>query len=1046
MEPLDNFVTRPRPTTGKRQVSVRRPAPERLRPYSNKGRRNFSAPATPRGEPETTDDADAARRGAVAAFGWLEAASVDQGRRGFTHGSARRGTPPEDDDVQARSNVTRTALEFIMFDGEKSMSLMCEKLTELGLDVAAAAAAAADFQEGRAVQRPPTASPFPAIARGGEAGAEDFSRIASLRETWALRPATTGTHTNRRWIATKRAPDDAASLPASPALALAAEADAATPRGGDAATPRGADAATPRRGDVATPRGTDAVTPRGGDASQRSMSFSRGGGSTSARASRDSTRASRDGSDASTMLMVQHVASGRNMASFDPLTLKRPATPATPAPAPPAPVLAAPPASARYAGDVTAMVCPSCKWEHGARCTFCLLSKSSPVARLSLGDVGARLLKLDPAMSAKDLLDQLDRYGRSEAHAREVHARVLRISEAKVAASNARLCGMHSHESEELEYRVELLALDGNAKAAVIEQQARCAADLEAELAAAHGAVESLESRVRAIMTVLAQTQAAAERWQEAAGMGREDFDSLSSANALLRAAVAALRAKREVHEANQVKLRTTLDVVEACLSDAAKQRQHEKRAFEMSLRQALAGLPPSGAHAARAGGNDANLADAACQTDAAGDGARADAPVDAPAAPRLRRGPRPGSAPRPVHAYAALLAAGGKGSIMPLGQTLDELHNIVEKKASADAVADGLSRVREQLPRFVELYFQRKYGLDKIARAKTKVFVASVLKWAPIEAAPKRRLGLFAAAVGITDVEIWSPRSADVVVSLFAAAHPDLESISEWLSAYQQQPPVLRKDVVRALNGGAVHGFLREVASLEHIAGLVEAVEGVAVIAGGARTSSFDDTLDGERVVGLVLDWYASRARLAVDGVARALAALCAREAQPVAFDAFCAALAVAGVVAHGAEPGAPAQDTSRKKQKADLARRQLAAWQGLRAGYTAKKPADDDAAFFDLASPPRPTSPDGPAAGLGASKQGSSRKSKPKASAASAEKAAADLEKVLLDVDAFSLARACHQQRLYLETHDVFDTTEDVLERLVIKEKVVDDDSDDD
>ena len=133
-------------------------------------------------------------------------------------------------------------------------------------------------------------------------------------------------------------------------------------------------------------------------------------------------------------------------------------------------------------------MCPACASVDTDRCNYCLTHRLDTVPRLQLEKLGGLLLEAEPAISARELLDVVARYGRAEEYARATNARL-----GWAHFDPKRLCSRHVAERDDwldtfASLRAELDALRGHADnelAALALADARAGRIAELEAAAA---------------------------------------------------------------------------------------------------------------------------------------------------------------------------------------------------------------------------------------------------------------------------------------------------------------------------------------------------------------------------------------------------------------------------------------------------------------------------------------------------------------------------------------------------------------------------------
>ena len=216
--------------------------------------------------------------------------------------------------------------------------------------------------------------------------------------------------------------------------------------------------------------------------------------------------------------------------------------------------------------------CPSCRWMRGHRCSYCLLAKSSPTPRLTLREVGTRLLKADPGIKAVDLLEKLERYGRLSEFAADLNPKLSRIA---VVPRSQPFCKEHAEEREDLEHRVERRDAELATAQSTIESQLKKVAVLEKKVEIMKMADDDNEETIASMTRMLATAAAEERKLIEICGMAQDEAD----------ASRRALRSFSRSFESADVERRVLRDH-NAALADALVQAEGSLRQIPRLRRQ----------------------------------------------------------------------------------------------------------------------------------------------------------------------------------------------------------------------------------------------------------------------------------------------------------------------------------------------------------------------------------------------------------------------------------------------------------------------------
>lgn len=413
---------------------------------------------------------------------------------------------------------------------------------------------------------------------------------------------------------------------------------------------------------------------------------------------------------------------------------------------------------AEFTDDVR-LVCPACKWDHGHRCSFCLLEKKSPVPRLTLRDLGGRLLAAAP-MSAAALLDTLDRYGRATDFARQVHER-LSLQPTRDQA----LCGAHAAENEELERRLERLEGDLEAAHHALEASHAREARLERTVHVMKMAEDDADDKIASLTRLLAKATAFESRMQDRLSMLDEDRLVAKIELTRLRATHARVSAEFNVFQRHNAALSDSLAAVEPCLRQLPRLRR--RLAKNQAQLLVLSRKP--------------QCEDAAVQTEE--DAVASDAPDKPPLEEQspaeetirddiLRDRLPPEWTPRPSAATKTTAATSPKKKrvvLRDLQSVATEVHAILEAKTLADSAGDPAGR---SLPLLMRRRLIRRNDDERSFAVAVRAYI------------DHRRIYAFAVAAGLVCDEVWTPSLADLVVSVFVEFHRDSGTLASWLGA----------------------------------------------------------------------------------------------------------------------------------------------------------------------------------------------------------------------------------------------------------------------
>lgn len=419
---------------------------------------------------------------------------------------------------------------------------------------------------------------------------------------------------------------------------------------------------------------------------------------------------------------------------------------------------------AEFTDDVR-LVCPACKWEHGHRCSFCLLEKKSPVPRLTLRDLGGRLLAAAP-MSAAALLDALDRYGRVTDFARQMHER-LSLHPTRDQA----LCDAHVAENEELERRLERLECDLEAAHRELEASRTREARLERTVHVMKMAEDDADEKIASFTRLLARAAAYEARIQDRLNMLDEDRRVVHIELTRLRAAHAQVSAEHDVFQRHNTALCDSLAAVEPCLRQLPRLRRRlAKTQAELLV---LSRRPQYEDTAVQ------TEEDTAVAPDAASSGKPTNPPLSEvpPAEETIRedilqhRIP-PDWTPRASAATTTTTATSPKKKrvvLRDLESVANEVHAILEAKALADSAGDPAGR---SLPLLIRRRLIRRNDDERSFAIAVRAYT------------DHHRVYAFAVAAGLICDDVWAPRLADLVVSVLAEFHRDGGTLAVWLGA----------------------------------------------------------------------------------------------------------------------------------------------------------------------------------------------------------------------------------------------------------------------